>query len=487
MKKFLIISLSLIMLLSSSYTVFAASNFEEYIYDTSGESVEAPQTYKPTNVLYGNEQTEKTFSSPKDMDIDENGDLYLLDSGNDRIVVYDSDFNLIKEIKAPIIANENISFATCTGLFVDDNVIYICDKDNGCIYVLNKDGSPNRTVTFQPLPIVDEDFIFKPVRLIADENDILQVQAEGCFNGLITLDSNGKMIGYYSANTIQASLSVIAAQFWRKIFSDEQQNSIKQIVPVEYSSLTVDKEGFIYTTTRNTENSTFELKKLNPYGENILGYDDSSDTKLANGDYGDLRTFREAGIDVDTTFADIYIDKEGFIFALDTTRGRVFQYDQSSSLISIFGGLGNQKGTFAIPSAISGYNGNIYVLDSTKSSLTIFTPNEYVNNIRKAILLDYECDYENAVKYWERVYDQNSNYSLALSGLGKAAYEQGNLKEAMSYFEKANDRTNYDIVYNIYRMQFIRENFLWIGMGLLVAVVGIPIVIKVIRRKKYES
>ncbi len=486
MKKVLIFILSLIMLFSSSIVVSAASNFEEYIYDTMGESVKAPQTYKPVSVLYGNEETEKIFSSPKDIDVDENGKLYLLDSGNNRIVLYNSDIKLEKEIAAPIISGEKISFETCTGIFVDDEEIYVCDKEKGNIYVLKKDGSSNRIITFSPLPVVEDDFIFKPVRLISDENGILQVQAEGCFNGLITMDAEGNMIGYYSANTIQASLSVIAAQFWRKIFSDEQQNSIKQIVPVEYSSLTVDKDGFIYTTTSNTENSTFEIKKLNPYGDNILGYDDS-DVKIGNGDYGDLRTFREAGLDVDTTFGDVYVDDDGFIFALDTTRGRIFQYDQSSALISVFGGLGNQTGTFAIPTAVSGYNGNIYVLDSTKNSLTVFEPNEYVNNIRKAILLDNDCDYENAVKYWEKVYEENTNYSLALSGLGKAAYEQGDLKSAMSYFEKANDRTNYDIVFNVYRTQFIRDNFLWFGLGLLLIAVGTPIVIRLIRRKKYES
>ena len=474
------------MLFSSSIAVSAASNFEEYIYDTTGESVEAPQTYKPVSVYYGDEETGKIFSSPSDIDVDEKGKVYLLDSGNNRIVLYNSDIKLEKEITAPIISGEKISFETCTGIFVDDEKIYVCDKEKGNIYALNKDGSGNKIITFNPLPVVEDDFIFKPVRLISDGSGILQVQAEGCFNGLITMDSEGNMIGYYSANTIQASLSIIAAQFWRKIFSDEQQNSIKQIVPVEYSSLDVDKEGFIYTTTSNVENSTFEIKKLNPYGNNILGYD-SGDVKIGNGDYGDLRTFRDSGLDVDTTFGDIYIDDDGFIFALDTTRGRIFQYDQNSDLISVFGGLGNQVGTFAIPTAVSGYNGNIYVLDSTKNSLTVFKPNEYVNNIRKAILLDNDCDYENAVKYWEKVYEENTNCSLALSGLGKAAYEQGNLKLSMSYFEKANDRTNYDIVFNVYRTQFIRDNFLWFGLGLLLIAVGTPIIIRLIRRKKHES
>lgn len=488
MKRIFAILLSLLILSCTAFTVSADSNYEEYIYDTSGESIEAPQTYKPVKVLYGDEETEKGFSSPQDIDVDKNGNSYLLDSGNNRILVYNPDFSLSTIISAPVISEEQISFETCTGIFIDKEEIYICDKEKGKIYVLTTNGEGKRVVVFKPLPIVDDSFIFKPSRLVVDENGILQVQAEGCYNGLITLEPDGKMVGYYSANTIQASLAVIAAQFWRKIFSDEQQDKIKQIIPVEYSSLAVDSEGFIYTTTNNTENSTFEIKKLNPYGDNILGYNDTdSDVKIGNGDYGDLRTLRKAGIDVDTTFGDVYVDKEGFIFALDTTRGRVFQYGQNSELISIFGGIGNQLGTFSIPTAISGFGDKIYVLDSTKNSLTVFESNEYVNNIRTAIMFDNDCDYDNAEKYWKKVYEANSNYSLALSGLGKAAYEKGKLKIAMAYFERADDRANYDIAYNVYRTQFIRENFLWFGIGLFVVIVAIPLILRLKRRKKNES
>lgn len=488
LKKIFAILFCLLIVSCSFFTVSAESNYEEYIYNTSGESIEAPQTYKPIKVIYGDEETDTVFSSPKDIDVDENGNVYLLDSGNDRILVYKPDFSLSFVITAPVISGEQISFSGCTGIFINKDEIYICDKEKGSIYVLTADGKGKRTVVFKPLPIVDDNFIFKPARLVVDKSGILQVQAEGCYNGLITLEADGKMVGYYSANTIQASVAVIAAQFWRKIFSDEQQDSIKQIIPVEYSSLAVDKEGFIYTTTNNTENSTFEIKKLNPYGDNILGYNDTdSDVKIGNGDYGDLRTLRKAGIDVDTTFGDIYIDDEGFIFALDTTRGRVFQYGQRSELISIFGGIGNQLGTFAIPTAISGFDGKIYVLDSTKNSVTVFEPNEYVKKIRTAIMLDNECDYDNAQKYWQKVYESNANYSLALSGLGKAAYEKGELKLAMDYFKRADDRANYDIAYNAYRTQFIRENFLWFGIGLFVIIIAVPLILRLKRRKKNES
>jgi len=473
-----------LLLISGGLTAGAYSNFEEYIYSTAGESVPAPQTYAPVKVIYGYEDTDRVFSAPKDADTDESGNLYILDSGNNRIVVYDSDLTFKSVLPAPSVDGEQFSLNDCTGIFIRGNEIYLANKLGGEIYVMDMSGAGKRVLRFKPLAVVDKSFVFRPSRLTVDEAGIIQVQAEGCYNGLITLDAEGNMIGYYSANTIRASLSVIAAQFWRKIFSDEQQNNIKQIIPVEYSSLTMGSDGFIYTTTKRTEDSTLEIKKLNPYGNNILGYDDSdSSVKIGNGNYGDLRVFHTQGQDKDTTFEDIYVDSEGFVFALDTTRGRIFEYDQNSNLIAVFGGIGDQYGTFSLPAAICGSGGRIYVLDSTKNSLTAFEANDYVRDIHKSLLLDDECDYEQAMIYWEKVYSQNSNYSLALSGLGKAAYEKGDLKLAMQYFERADDRVNYDIAYTAYRTEFIRDNFEWIGTVILVLAAGVWALVIYKRRK----
>ncbi len=485
MKKTLSVFICLIIVFSISFSVAADSNYEEYMYNTSGESVAAPQSYSPTAVIYGNEQTDYAFSAPRDIYVDSNGNLYLLDTGNDRIVVYNSDLVVSLVISGFEIDGVTISLKECTGLFVTKDEIYIADKTAGVIYVVGTDGAGKRIIPFVPQPVVEDGFIYKPTRLTVDENGIIQVQAEGCYNGIITLNPDGNMIGYYSANTVQASFSVIAAQFWRKLFSDEQQDSIKQIIPIEYSSIAMDSQGFIYTVTRTTENSTFEIKKLNPYGDNILGYDDTfSSVKIGNGDYGDLRVYRTGGTNVDTAFCDIYIDSENFIFALDASRGRVFQYDQNSNLISVFGGMGKQKGTFSEPVAIDGYNGKLFVLDATKGNLTVFEPQEYVNDIRCALLLDEECNYDLAVEYWEKVYSANSNYSLALTGLGKAAYENGELEKALEYFERADDRTNYDIAFSAYRTRFIRDNFVWIGLSLVLLITTCVITVKLVRKRR---
>ena len=471
-------------LLVTPLAASADSNYKEYIYNTAGEAVPAPASYQPRQVVYGNEMTAQSFSAPKDMACDDEGRLYVLDTGNDRIVVLDAAMQLVREIRQPVIDGQPVSLRGAAGLFIREDRLYVTDKENGVIYLLGTDGSGIKTITFQPQAVVEDSFIFRPEGITVDNAGIIQIQAEGCYNGLITLDSDGNMIGYFSANTVQASLSVIAAQFWRKVFSEEQQDNIKQIIPVEYSGITMDSEGFIYTTTAKTETSTFEIKKLNPYGVNILGYNNTfSSVKTANGDYGDLRTLYTAGQYLDTSFADIYVDEEGFIFAMDTSRGRIFCYDQNSHLICVFGGMGEQAGTFALPAAVTGHGGTIYVLDETKGSVTAFQRSDYVENIRQALLLDEACDCAGAEPYWQQVYRENGNYALALSGLGKAAYQRGEIRQAMSYFERAKDRSNYDTAFAAYRTTFIRENFAYFGVGAVVLAAA-AIVYRVVRRRK---
>ena len=53
----------------------------------------------------------------------------------------------------------------------------------------------------------------------------------------------------------------------------------------------------------------------------------------------------------------------------------------------------------------------------------------------------------------------------------------------MKYFKLADDRTNYDIAYNVYRTQFIRENFVVIVVVAVVAITILLLLIKIWKKK----
>lgn len=472
LKKLAIIIMCFLFVCCSAFTVNAESNYKEYTYNMQGQSVPTPETYKLFKILNGTEETGLKYLAPKDIVHDNDGNLYVLDNGNNRIVVYNKDLSLERVISNSVIDGETVNFTNCAGLFITDKKeIYITDPEAGKIYVVDLLGNGLRSIGFVPQPIVDSDFTYRPTRLTVDSAGIMQVQAAGCYNGLITLDADGNMIGYCGTNKIQPTAEILVAMFWRRIFSQDQQDNIKQIIPVEFSSVAMDKEGFVYTTTKSTDTSQFEIMKLNPSGDNILYYGNDSTVVLGNGDYGDLRTILDNSVDVDTQFGDLIVDEEGFIFGLDVTRGRVFQYDQKSNLVSIIGGMGEQNGTFKAPCAISAYGGKIFVLDSEKGNLTVFSPTEYVEQIRNALVLDSDSRYDEALPLWQEVYSKNCNYQLAISGIGKAAYKKGDYKTAMQYFKRAEDRTNYDLAFTNYRSDFLRNNFTLIAIVICVVAV----------------
>ncbi|MDD4414905.1 MAG: hypothetical protein PHR14_10265, partial [Oscillospiraceae bacterium] len=163
MKRVLSLVLCLL-LISGGLTAGAYSNFEEYIYSTAGESVPAPQTYAPVKVIYGDEDTDRVFSAPKDADTDESGNLYILDSGNNRIVVYDSDLTFKSVLPAPSVDGEQFSLNDCTGIFIRGNEIYLANKLGGEIYVMDMSGAGKRVLRFKPLAVVDKSFVFRPSR-----------------------------------------------------------------------------------------------------------------------------------------------------------------------------------------------------------------------------------------------------------------------------------------------------------------------------------
>ena len=92
-----LILLVLAVLLCSSATVFAVP-YQGYLFDYWSETVPAPEAYVPAKILSGTDLGVGSFNNPQDLFID-NDYIYVLDSGNNRIVVFDHDCNFVREIK----------------------------------------------------------------------------------------------------------------------------------------------------------------------------------------------------------------------------------------------------------------------------------------------------------------------------------------------------------------------------------------------------
>ena len=76
--------------------------------------------------------------------------------------------------------------------------------------------------------------------------------------------------------------------------------------------------------------------------------------------------------------------------------------------------------------------------------------------------------YQQARDIWEKVLEQNVNCELAYTGIGKALYEEGAFREAMTYLKLGYDREAYSQAFRDYRMALVRRYAPYILTGILV-------------------
>lgn len=468
--KRLICSIIILLSISSSMVVYASANYNSYTYNEWDESVAAPDSYIATSGKTGILLGCGVLNGPQDMYMKENGELYIADTGNNRLVVVDKDLNLIQTIDSVMNQGVEEKLTDPQGLFINsEGTIYISQPSLARV-ILVKDGQVISTIEKPKHNLIAEDFVFVPTKIGVDLYGRVYILSKGCYTGLLQFDVNGKFMAFFGANKVEITATVLFQYMWKNILSDAQRNAMTSILPIEYSNIDCSLDGFVYTSTVGTSSPYNQIKKLNPLGNNTYF---KQGKELIN--FGDKeRSYNNANA-VDSSFIDIKVDSEGFIYGLDNTRGRIFERDQEGNLIAVFGGLGNQLGTFSTACAIEVYKGQVYVLDSLKNNVVLFEPTEYEILVKEASLQYQEGQYQESVETWKQVLKRNSNNTLAYKGLGKALSQNGNYQEAMKYLQDGGDRYGYSRSYSKMRLEVIRNyaSAIAIGFVLLILVINV--------------
>lgn len=463
--------------------VCSADSYNSYIYNEWDESKPAPQAYKPVNTFSGIDLGIDPLNGAQDMYVDASQHIYIADSGNNRIVVLDKDFRQLDIIDKVLNKGKEEPLENPKGIYVSpEKLIYIAEEGNDRVLVINEKKEVRLVISNPKHPLIPQDLSFKPIKIAADTAGKIYVLSFGCFYGLMQFDPNGEFIGYYGSNKVEVTPAVIVESFWKNILTKSQRASMARILPIEYSNLDYGKDGFIYTSTIRAENSTNEIKRLNPLGNNsLLG------TGKREINFGDLEVNYVQTQKIDSSFVDLKVDPDGYIFGLDQTRGRIFEYDYEGNLISVFGGLGNQKGTFAQPVAVEYLNGQLLVLDAAKNNITVFKSTEYEQLVRKAINLYRDGKYEEAMEPWKEAARKSISNNLAYIGIGKALMKEGKKEEALKYFKLGSDRYDYSKNFAEIRLEFIRNNASWFVLSILFAVATFYTAKAIIRKKNIRN
>lgn len=466
---------AVLMLLSATYT--SAASYKSYNYNSFGEVTETADIYEPALSLSGEKLGIGAFSSPTDI-FEKNGSLYILDSGNNRIAVYDTD-GRGREITVTNGGN-TVDLSKATGLYIDmSGTVYIADSGNGCVWVADKNGAVKAKITKPKSEYFDDALEFLPRRVTGDTVGNIYVQCTGVYEGLLILNSEFEFSGFFGSEKVQTTAELLRNFFWKQLMTAEQREAMANYVPSEIYSMDMSADNFLYTITPGSliggkycKSSPDSIRCLNPKGADIL---ESSMSKDVEKSFENDNRY--------LNFIDIVYSENGFINVIDNKQGRVYQFDNNMQLVTAFGGIGDYSGTFRQPIAIEACGDDIAVLDSEKNTVTYFSLTETGKTVHKALTLYNAGNYSESLAPWREVIKSNPNFRLAYIGVANALFNDGEYREAMNYYEQARDTEGYGNAYREYRIIMMRNNFIWILLVIIALAAAVKVTKKLLAKK----
>lgn len=455
----------------------AAGEGASYNYSFWGDTVTAPAAYQATKLYNGSDLGVGPLKEPSDLHVSEDHRIYILDSGNNRVVILNDRFTDVNTISSFDNEGEKDTLLNPQGLFVtDQNHVIIADTGHNRIVHLDEDFRLVKVIKAPESDLLSENFQFQPIRVVMDNAQRLYVMSTGVFDGFMEFNAEGVFTSFIGANRVKVDP---IDYFWKRISTQAQRSQMVMYTPTEFTNLDIDKEGFIYAT--NGDEWGDNIKKLNAQGNDILrrtGYFKPQ---------GDINYTVDAGpsrlIDIETADSEMYS-------VLDSKRGRIFTYNGDGHLMYIFGGIGNLLGEFKTPTAIERVRDDFIVLDKALGEVTLFQTTAYGRTLNEAVRSYYKGDEEKAFELFSETINQNANLEFAYSGIGKALLRQGEYKEAMNYFNRSMDLANYSKAFLLYRKELLRDYFGVIMTAVVVIVVsffGARVYRKSVRRKRGVS
>ncbi len=500
----------------SEFTYWRATGNKKTVVDAEGYAVETAE-YEEVKVDVGDKIE---LTSPEDIFIDVYDNIYVADTKNNRIVKFNRNQELlgiwggyfaetvktgekqgveqytetvdgeevVKErevtLTKEITVNEFSSFASPRGVFIADfenDNIYVADTENKRIVTIAQDGSLVRVYGIPTSDLITDEEIstnYAPAKIIKTKTGYLYVVVK---ESVMTLDDNNEFKGYFGQASVAFDLELA---IYRALGLSEYVKSKTKTYAKFYLNITLGKDALVYAVTQDTLGG--EIKRLNSVGDNIYknyggsgtgSIYDSLVASFFSSDTNPLALFfakasllgetfwfgervNERGLYQFPVFADICVDDQGIVTVLERNNGKLYQYDQEGNCLTVFGGLGDSKGTFEYPESLAvDSQGSIYVLDKNLNSIQIFKPTAFITKVHEAVNYYSEGKYDAASETWKEVLAMTSTYDMAHVGLAKTEFKDGNYAKAMDLYYLAQDRAGYSQAFGEWRRETFRQYF----------------------------
>ena len=515
LSKILILSLALVLLFGVVYSS-AYVAYDTYTYSISGKQMLSPTAYSTNTSITSADMGLKDkfgglqLNDAEDIVTDDIGNVYIADAGNNRIVVLNKYYKVINVIDTYYDdAGREVKFNHPEGVFVTDpnktadgsSYIYVCDTKNKAIVVYDREYNYVRTITAPSSPLLDPaDFV--PNAVAVDIYGRIFIVAEQTYEGIIVLSNTGDFTGYIGAQKVSYSIIDI---IWRKFQTKEQLAQQTRNLSDPYNNITVDDDGFVYATSDKVDVSEqykaikskasdySPVKKLNSTGHEIMKRNGFFDPG------GEVDVFYPQDV---SKISDVALGPEGMWTILDYKRSKLFTYDQQGNLLFAFGDggeygqggelLGNGENLQAITYQTVDDTSYLLVLDETSDTsnrykLVVYSPTEYCETIISALRNQNEHDYDSSIKYWQDVLTKNNNFDLAYIGIGKALFSQGKYQEAYDVLKNAYETTYASKAFAEIRKDIIGNWIILIFIAAIALIVGAVKFLGYAKRKNKET
>lgn len=443
------------LILSFYLPVFADTPYLSYDSAEYSTHLATADAYVPEQSWDGVAMGCGTLNTPEDFAFNEDGNLYIADTGNNRIVVMNDRMEFVREYTDLIDAQGKYhTLRQPSSVCVRDGYLYIADSKNSrCI---KADMSGNIKVFFEkPTDAVFTSETFTPSDISVNSRGMVYVISENVYQGIMVYDANGHFEGFFGSPSVTSSLQLLWDRFWKKILTDGQREGLTRYVPIEYAGFTVGEKDFIYAVLSYTSNHMEQIRKLNYLGENVYTY---------TGTFGEKEVFDYKKGKWYTQFIDVCSENE-LVYALDRQWQRVYVFDSLGNRLATMGTVGEQLGSFRGVAAVEVLDGRVFVLDGNKGNVTTFVPTAYGTQILTAVSLYNQGHYLEAIEPWKQVLAMSANNELAYSGIGEAYLKMGDYAQALEYFRLGGNRERESVAFEQYRAQTLRR---WILPLLLV-------------------
>ena len=507
MSKILCLIFSVVLLMGMALQVSAAAApYQTYTYDIEGMAVYSPHAYTPSEALTSYEMNmPHALNGATDIFVDDREWKYISNTKNNTVEVLDENFIYQFSI-GKFINKQGVQDGLYepAGLYVYDGKLYVCDTMNARIVIFDLEGNFLDIVEAPSADIMGSDTVFRPVAVAVNKSGTMYIVSKTTYSGIIALNSDGSFQAFVGAQKATVSMAV---RIRRMIFPNIVTESY---LSTPYKNLTMDSDGIVWATIifddadadnlansllSGTINETYApVKQLNPKGDDIMVRQGFT-MPAGEVNFASAATASMGKHTGPSELVDIAIGSNGMWSVLDSKRGKIYTYDSEGNMLFAFGDQGAQLGNLAAPTAISYCGSDILVLDSTLNSVTVFKRTDYGDVIDLALQHNNERKYSEGFEDWKDILKRNINFDAAYVGIGKNLYRQAEntsiieslpeeeretfaltkYQEAMDYYKDAHETTNYSIAFKAWRKAMTEK---WILLILLVIVVLVVAVAK---------